>query len=287
MLHGEQILVTGVATPDSIAFATARAVLAQGGRVILGAFPRDLEAAADLARDLDPTIEVLALDLCDHLQVDAAIRRIGSAHGALHGAVHAVAFSPRDALGGELTATSPENIELAFRTSAWTLSSIARLLQDLAPPTGASLVGLDFDADDRAWPVYNWMGVCKAALRSTAGYLARDLGARRIRVNLVAAGPIETRAGRGIPGFEHLLSAWESTSPLPWSTRDAAPVADAVCFLLSDLARAITGEVLHVDGGYHAMAAPLTPEQRAARDRGPDDDGAAPVNALTGGSHGR
>lgn len=116
------------------------------------------------------------------------------------------------------------------------------------------------------------MGVCKAGLRSEAGYLARDLGAQRIRVNLVAAGPIETRAGRGIPGFEHLLNAWESTSPLPWSTIDASPVADAVCFLLSDLARAITGEVLHVDGGYHVMAAPLTPEQRAARDQGPRTD---------------
>lgn len=268
MLHGEQVLVTGVATPDSIAFATARSVLEQGGRVILGAFPRDLDAATELARGLDPTIEVLALDLCDHSQVSGAIHRIGGTYGALHGAVHAVAFSPRSALGGDLTATDPHDIELAFRTSAWTLSSIARLLQSLSPPQGASLVGLDFDANDQAWPVYNWMGVCKAALRSAAGYLARDLGAQRIRVNLVAAGPIETRAGRGIPGFEHLLSAWESTSPLPWSTTDASPVADAVCFLLSDLSRAITGEVLHVDGGYHAMAAPLTPEQRAARDLG-------------------
>jgi enoyl ACP reductase len=268
MLQGKKILVTGVATPDSIAFATARSVLEQGGQVILGAFPRDVDAATDLARGLDPAIEVLPLDLFDHAQVDAAIQRIGGSFGELHGAVHAVAFSPRDALGGDLTATAPENIELAFRTSTWTLASIARLLQSLAPAQGASLVGLDFDANDKAWPVYNWMGVCKAALRSTAGYLARDLGAQRIRVNLVAAGPIETRAGKGIPGFEHLLSAWETTSPLPWSTTDASPVADAVCFLLSDLSRAITGEVLHVDGGYHAMAAPLTPEQRAARDLG-------------------
>ena len=272
MLHGEKILVTGVATPDSIAFATARSVLEQGGKVILGAFPRDLDAATELARGLDPTIEVLPLDLCDHAQFDAAIQRISGSFGELHGAVHAVAFSPRDALRGDLTATAPENIELAFRTSTWTLASIARLLQSLAPPQGASLVGLDFDANDQAWPVYNWMGVCKAGLRSAAGYLARDLGAQRIRVNLVAAGPIETRAGKGIPGFEHLLNAWESTSPLPWSTIDASPVADAVCFLLSDLSRAITGEVLHVDGGYHAMAAPLTPEQRAARDQGPRTD---------------
>ncbi len=268
MLHGDLILVTGVATADSIAFATARSILDQGGRVVLGAFPRDLDAAGDLAAGLDRSIEVLPLDLCDATHVDAAVEHIATTHGTLAGAVHAVAFSPRDALGGDLTATAPENIELAFRTSAWTLSSLARLLREVADPTGASLVGLDFDADDRAWPVYNWMGVCKAALRSATGYLARDLGAQRIRVNLVAAGPIETRAGRGIPGFEHLLDAWETTSPLPWSTTDASPVADAVCFLLSGLSRAITGEVLHVDGGYHAMAAPLTPEQRAARDRG-------------------
>ena len=269
MLHGDRILVTGVATEDSIAFTTAMAVLDHGGRVVLGAFPRDIETARDLAAMLDRSIEVLALDLCDHSHVDAAIQHIGSVHGNLAGAVHAVAFSPRDALGGDLTATAPENIELAFRTSTWTLSSLARLLQSVAPPSGASLVGLDFDANDQAWPVYNWMGVCKAALRSAAGYLARDLGAQRIRVNLVASGPIQTRAGLGIPGFEHLLSAWETTSPLPWSATDASPVADAVCFLLSDLSRAITGEVLHVDGGYHAMAAPLTPEQRAARDLGP------------------
>lgn len=273
MLRGERFLVTGVATPDSIAFATAYAVLEQGGQLVLGAFPRDLEAARNLASELDPGIEVLPLDLCDPTHVDEAITRIGASHGTLHGAVHAVAFSPRGALGGDLTDTDPSDIELAFRTSAWTLATIARLLRALSPPQGSSLVGLDFDANDQAWPVYNWMGVCKAALRSTTGYLARDLGADRIRVNLVAAGPIETRAGMGIPGFGHLLAAWESTSPLPWSTRDASPVADAVCFLLSDLSRAITGEVLHVDGGYHAMAAPLTPEQRAARDRGPQRSG--------------
>ncbi|MBU6328994.1 MAG: SDR family oxidoreductase [Acidobacteria bacterium] len=271
MLHGDRILVTGVATPDSIAFATARAVLDQGGRLVLGAFPRDLDAARDLAATLDPDIEVLGLDLCDREQVDAAIARIGAAHGELDGLVHAVAFSPRGALGGDLTDTDPADIELAFRTSAWTLSATARMLRELAPATGGSLVGLDFDANEQAWQVYNWMGVCKAALRSATKYLARDFGAERIRVNLVAAGPIETRAGKGIPGFEHLLEVWDSTSPLPWDTRDAAPVADAVCFLLSDLARAITGEVLHVDAGYHAMAAPLTPEQRAARDRGRQD----------------
>ena len=119
---------------------------------------------------------------------------------------------------------------------------------------GGSLVGLDFDAGDRAWPIYNWMGVCKAALRSVSKYVARDLGAAGIRSNLVAAGPLSTRAALGIPNFSLLTEAWDTTSPLAWSSTDASPVADVVCFLLSDFARAITGELLHVDGGYHAMA---------------------------------
>ncbi|MFM7223949.1 MAG: SDR family oxidoreductase, partial [Actinomycetota bacterium] len=150
----------------------------------------------------------------------------------------------------------PADIELAFRTSAWTLASLTGLVRDLAPASGASVVGLDFDANGGAWPVYTWMGVCKAALRSAATYLARDLGAVGIRINLIAAGPLSTRAANGIPNFDRLLDAWERTSPIPWSPTDPTPVADTACFLLSHYARAITGEVVHVDGGYHAMAGP-------------------------------
>lgn len=121
-------------------------------------------------------------------------------------------------------------------------------------PDGGGIVGLDFDADDRAWPTHNWMGVCKAALRSTARYLARDLGPAGIRVTLVAAGPLHTRAASGIPGFHHLTEAWESAAPLRWDPDDPEPVADVVCFLLSDMARLVTGEIVHADGGFHAMA---------------------------------
>lgn len=262
MLAGKRILITGVATPDSIAFATARRVLELGGRVVLTAFPRDLAATIDLATALDPEIPVLALDLCDADQLAAVTTEIGRRTGGLDAALHAVAFAPAGALGGDLTATDPADVELAFRTSAWTIAALAGAVRDLAPPTGASLVGLDFDAHEGAWPVYNWMGVCKAALRATTKYLARDLGAAGIRVNLVAAGPLETRAARGIPDFGRLLDAWATTAPLPWDPRDARPVADAACFLMSDLARAVTGEVLHVDGGYHAMAAALHPDRR-------------------------
>ena len=147
-------------------------------------------------------------------------------------------------------------MNLAFQTSVFSYASLARALCELAPEEGASLVGLDFDAAG-AWPVYNWMGVCKAALESVNRYLARDLGARSIRANLVAAGPLHTRAAGGIPGFDSLLSAWERGAPISWDAGDPTPTADAVCFLLSDLARAVTGEILHVDGGYHAMAAAL------------------------------
>ena len=129
-------------------------------------------------------------------------------------------------------------------------------MAELAPPSGGSIVGLDFDAAG-AWPVYNWMGVCKAGLEAVNRYVARDLGPRRIRSNLIAAGPIHTRAAGGIPDFQRLTDAWDSTSPLPWDAKDSSPVADTACFLLSDLSRMISGEILHVDGGYHAMAAPL------------------------------
>lgn len=254
MLIGKRLLVTGIATEDSIATATARAALGAGARIALTAFPRDLDAARAIAAELDPRITVHPLDLCDPEATDDVVRRAAHTLGGLDGALHAVAFAPASALSGDFLSTDATAAELAFRTSAWSFANLARAYR--ATAAGGSLVALDFDAGDRAWPVYNWMGVCKAALRSSATYLARDLGPLGIRVNLVAAGPLHTRAANGIPEFHRLTDAWATTAPLPWSTTDPTPVADAVCFLLSDHARAITGEVLHVDGGYHAMAAP-------------------------------
>jgi enoyl-[acyl-carrier protein] reductase I len=259
LLANKRLLVTGVATEDSIAFATARQAEVMGAEVVLTAFPRELETVRQLVGDAGLRAEVYPLDLTQAGEVDALTDTLRSRFGSFDGALHAVAFAPRDALDGPFMEADPAGIELAFRTSAWSLSNLARLVVALAPDAGASLVGLDFDANGGAWPVYNWMGVCKAALGSTARYLARDLGPAGIRVNLVAAGPLLTRAARGIPRFDTLLDAWATTSPLHWSDSDPAPVADSICFLFSDLARAITGEVLHVDGGYHAMAAPLQP----------------------------
>lgn len=258
MLEGRRLLVTGVATPDSIAHAIAQRALEAGARVGLTAFPRDLDATRALAAELDPELPVWPLDLTDRAQVDEVTAEVGAAFGGLDGAVHAVAFAPQAALTGPLSIAEPGEVELAFRSSTWTLAELGRLLTGLAPAGGGSLVGLDFDSD-RAWPVYHWMGVCKAALGATARYLAHDLGPAGIRVNLVAAGPLHTRAAGAIPEFDRLLEAWATTAPMAWDPHDPAPVADAACFLLSDLARAITGEVLHVDAGHHAMAAPLRP----------------------------
>jgi enoyl-[acyl-carrier protein] reductase I len=166
-----------------------------------------------------------------------------------------VAFAPEDALGGRFLSTPPESAEAAFRTSAFSLKALGEALAPLMDGDG-SLVGMDFDASV-AWPIYDWMGVAKAALESVSRYLARDLGPRGVRVNLVSAGPIDTVAAGSIPGFGALAGLWSRQAPLGWDTGDPAPVADAVCFLLSGAARGITGEILHVDGGFHAMGAPL------------------------------
>jgi enoyl-[acyl-carrier protein] reductase I len=171
------------------------------------------------------------------------------------GALHAIAFAPEDALGGRFMTAPADSATAAFRTSAFSLKALAAALEPLMQ-SGGSIVGMDFDASV-AWPIYDWMGVAKAALESVSRYLARDLGANGIRVNLVSAGPLGTVAARGIPGFERLAALWRGQAPLGWEISDPAPVADAICFLLSDYARAITGEILHVDGGFHALGAPL------------------------------
>ncbi len=174
--------------------------------------------------------------------------------GRLDGIVHAIAFAPEDAIGGNFLSAPAESALEAFRTSAFSLKALAAALAPLMD-SGASVVGLDFDASV-AWPIYDWMGVAKAALESVSRYLARDLGPAGIRVNLVSAGPLGTVAARGIPGFERLAGAVAQTSPAGLGHRGPSPVASAICFLLSDYARAITGEILHVDGGFHAVGAP-------------------------------
>jgi enoyl-[acyl-carrier protein] reductase I len=267
MLHGKRLLITGVVNTESIAFAAAERAQLAGAEIVLTSFDRDMEKTRAAARMLPRAADVLELDATRPDHHDRLIGELRERWGRLDGALHAVAFAPRDALAGDFTAARPESAGTAFQTSAVSLSHLARVVGDLAPPEGAGLVALDFDAGGRAWPVYNWMGVAKAALQAVAKYLARDLGPRGVRVNLVAAGPLHTRAAGGIPDFQRLLDAFETTAPLGWDPGDPGPVADAVCFLLSDWARAISGEVLHVDGGFHAMAAPLREPGEAVREQ--------------------
>ncbi|HEV2753117.1 MAG TPA: enoyl-ACP reductase FabI [Solirubrobacteraceae bacterium] len=256
MLDGKRLLITGVITHDSIAHHVARRAQEQGAEIVLTGFGRGRRMTDRAARSLPDPPDVLELDVNseDDLQAvhDERTRRWGSVDGVLH----AVAFAPPDALGGAFLTTPADSAVQAFRTSAFSLKALSEALLPLleAEQPGA-VVGMDFDASV-AWPAYDWMGVAKAALEAVSRYLARDLGPRGVRVNLVSAGPVETLAAGGISGFEQLAAAWGDQAPLGWDTSDPVPVADAVCFLLSDLARGITGEILHVDGGFHAMGAP-------------------------------
>ena len=253
MLKGKRLLVSGVATRESIAAAVVERAVREGAEVLVTAYPRDVLAVEQVLSDLVPTppavVPVDATDEDDLIMLENDLRQ---RWGMIDGALHAIAFAPQTVLGSVMDAPAAD-VEVALRASVWTYSAFGRLVSRLAPPSGGSLVGLDFDST-RAWPVYNWMGPCKAALRSLNGYLARDLGAAGIRANLVAAGPLRTRAALGIPDFEVLVDRWSRQAPLAWDASDPSAVADTICFLLSDLARAITGEVLHVDGGFHAMA---------------------------------
>jgi enoyl-[acyl-carrier protein] reductase I len=266
MLDGKRLLVTGVVTKDSIAFHVARRAQELGAEVALTGFGRAKRLTARAARTLPrPVEDVLELDVNaeeDLAGLEAALRAQGV--DRLDGVLHAIAFAPPDALGGRFLQTPAESATAAFRTSAYSLQALTRACLPLMED-GGSVVGMDFDAAV-AWPLYDWMGVSKAALEAVARYLARDLGPRGVRVNLVAAGPLGTIAAKGIPGFDTLAGMWLRQAPLGWATDDPGPVADAVCFLLSDLSRAITGEILHVDGGVHAMGAGFAPGEAAAQE---------------------
>jgi enoyl-[acyl-carrier protein] reductase I len=257
MLEGRRLLITGVLTQDSIAYAVAERAQAAGAEVVLTGFGRGLRITERIARRLPSEPPVLELDVNDPAHLEAVGADLEERWGALDGVLHAIAFAPEDALGGGFLTAPAESAELAFRTSAFSLKALAAALAPLlerAEPSGA-IVGLDFDATV-AWPVYDWMGVAKAALESINRYLARDLGSAGVRSNLVSAGPIRTMAARSIPGFGDLADRWEQGAPLGWDPRDPSVVADVCLFLLSPLARAVTGEIVHVDGGYHALGAP-------------------------------
>jgi enoyl ACP reductase len=257
LLAGKRLLITGVITKDSIAFHAAARAQQEGATVLLTSFGRVRRMTERAAQRLPEPVDVLELDVNRPEDLEALTRELRSRWGGVDGALHAIAFAPEDALGGKFMSAPAESAAAAFQTSAFSLKALAAALQPLMD-SGGSVVGLDFDASV-AWPIYDWMGVAKAALESVSRYLARDLGPHGIRVNLVSAGPLGTVAARGIPGFETLASLWQAQAPLGWDIDDPVPVADTICFLLSDWARAISGEIVHVDGGFHAIGAPAPP----------------------------
>jgi meromycolic acid enoyl-[acyl-carrier-protein] reductase len=255
LLVGKKVLITGVLDRRSIAYSAARLTQEQGAEIVLSGFGRARSLTERTARRLQPEPPILELDVNKPEDIEAVADDLAERWGDLDGIVHAIAFAPEDALGGNFLTAEWPSVATALQTSAYSLKALSVGLLDLLKP-GASVVGLDFDARI-AWPAYDWMGVAKAALESTSRYLARDLGQRGIRVNLVSAGPVKTLAAKGISGFEEIEGQWTRKAPLGWNTTDPEPVGRAVVSLLSDWWPATTGELIHVDGGYHAMGAPI------------------------------
>ena len=255
MLSGKRILITGVLTDDSIAWHAARVAQEQGAEVVLTGFGRALRLTARSAMRLPEDADVLELDITEPSHMEALVADLDAKWGGLDGALHAIAYAPEDALGGKFLETSPESASTAFLTSAFSYKTLTNGLRPLfAKSGGGAVVGLDFD-NSLAWPAYDWMGVSKSALQSVNRYLARYLGKEGIRANLVSAGPLGTVAAKSIPGFEQFENLWEIRAPLGWDPRNPDPVARMVCVLISDFATATTGEIVHVDGGFHAVAA--------------------------------
>ncbi len=251
LLDSKTVLVTGVLTEGSIAFHAARLAQEQGARVVLTSFGRQLRLTQVIARRLPEPAPVVELDVTSPEDLAALASRVGEHADHLDGVVHSIGFAPQAVLGGRFLEAQWPDVATALHVSAYSLQALAVAASPLLG-AGSSVVGLTFDARF-AWPVYDWMGVAKAAFEATSRYLARDLGPRGIRVNLVAAGPVKTTAATSIPGFETIEGGWDARAPLGWDVRDAVPTARAVVALLSDWFPATTGEIVHVDGGAHAM----------------------------------
>jgi enoyl-[acyl-carrier protein] reductase I len=253
LLDGKRILVTGVLMDSSIAFHVARIAQQEGAEVVLTSFGRTTKITTAIARRLPTTPPIVELDATSAEDFDLLSERVRKHVDGLDGVLHSIGFAPEAALGGNFLKTEWADVSAALQISAYSLKALAVAAQPLMPE-GGSVVGLTFDASV-AWPKYDWMGVAKAAFESTARYLARDLGPANVRVNLVAAGPLKTTAAKSIPGFEEFDGVWAARSPIKWDTSDFEPAARACVALLSDWFPATTGEIVHVDGGVHAMGA--------------------------------
>jgi enoyl ACP reductase len=255
LLEGKRILVTGVLTDDSLAYGVAELAQQEGAEIVLTGAGRGFSLTARVAKHLPSPPDVLELDVTVPGHMEAVAADLQRRWGAVDGLLHAIGFAPQSCLGGGFLEAPWEDVRLAVQISAYSLKLLAAgLLPLFKAAGGGSVVALDFD-NRVAWPGYDWMGVAKSALESTSRYLARDLGAYRVRVNLVAAGPVRTVAARAIPGINLMEELWKERAPLGWDASNSGPVAKACVALLSDLFPATTGEMVHVDGGYHAMGA--------------------------------
>jgi len=253
LLEGKNIVVTGVLTDASLAFAIARVAQAEGASIVLTGAGRSLSLTKRTARKLDGDVEVLELDVTVPEHLTAVRDSLASKWGRVDGVVHAIAYGPPATLGDDFMAAQWDDVAVAVHVSAYSLKALADAFVPLMEP-GSAFVGLDFD-NRQAWPAYNWMGVAKSALQSVSRYLAKELGPKGIRSNLVAAGPVRTMAAKSIPGFSKFEDVWDERAPLGWDIKDPEPVGRACVALLSDFFPATTGEIVHVDGGFHAIGA--------------------------------
>jgi meromycolic acid enoyl-[acyl-carrier protein] reductase len=253
LLDGKRILITGVLTDASIAFGVAELAQDEGAEIILTGAGRGLSLTRRTARKLPTEAEVLELDVSDPTQIEVVRAQLSERWDRIDGALHAIGFAPAVCLGGTFMDATWDDVGVAVNISAYSYKALADVVAPLMT-SGGSLVGLDFDATS-SWPAYDWMGVAKAAFESTSRYLARYLGPQGIRVNLVAAGPVKTIAAKSIPGFSTFEDVWDDRAPLGWDVTDSSAVAKACVALLSDWFPSTTGEIVHVDGGYHSTSA--------------------------------
>tara|TARA_B100001250_G_scaffold284305_1_gene246393 strand:+ start:784 stop:1560 length:777 start_codon:yes stop_codon:yes gene_type:complete len=251
MLQNKTLLITGILTDKSIAYHAAKIAIDNGATVVATGFGKGLRITERAVKRLSEDIKVYEMDIQNPKQVEEAVNSVKENHGTIDGILHAIAFSPIEAMGGNFMNTELEDAVTSFEVSAFSLKTLAKGFQPILN-NPSSIVALDFD-NSQAWPGYDWQGVAKSGLQSIVRYLAYYLGKEGIRVNAVASGPLATTAAKNIPGFSSMEGEWDERAPLGWDTKNAEPVAKVVNFLLSDLSEAVTGEIIHADGGAHAI----------------------------------